>query len=68
MERGIAAGERPHIGWQFFAYAVITAGEVMVSITGLEYSYTQAPPEDESGRDGAVVSGGVGGQIHWRPR
>jgi POT family proton-dependent oligopeptide transporter len=43
IETWIAAGERPHIGWQFLAYAIMTSAEVMVSITGLEFSYTQAP-------------------------
>ena len=39
----IDAGERPSIGWQIFAYALLTASEVMVSIVCLEFSYTQAP-------------------------
>jgi POT family proton-dependent oligopeptide transporter len=39
----IDAGLRPHINWQFLAYIVLTLGEAMVSITGLEFSYTQAP-------------------------
>ncbi len=39
----IDAGETPSILWQFLAYVVLTSGEVMVSITALEYSYTQAP-------------------------
>jgi hypothetical protein len=34
---------RPHINWQFLAYIILTLGEAMVSITGLEFSYTQAP-------------------------
>jgi POT family proton-dependent oligopeptide transporter len=38
-----AAGPAPSIGWQIAAYAVITAAEIMVSITCLEFSYTQAP-------------------------
>lgn len=33
----------PNIVWQLLAYAVLTAAEVLVSITGLEYAYTQAP-------------------------
>ena len=36
-------GNQPSIVWQLFAYLVLTSGEVMVSITCLEYSYTQAP-------------------------
>lgn len=43
IEQQIAAGERVNIGWQLFAYVVLTASEVMVSITCLEFSYTQAP-------------------------
>jgi len=43
IERWIVTGLRPNIAWQILAYAVITAGEVMVSITCLEFSYTQAP-------------------------
>jgi POT family proton-dependent oligopeptide transporter len=39
----ILAGATPSILWQFWAYVILTAGEVMVSITGLEFSYTQAP-------------------------
>ena len=33
----------PSIGWQLLAYLVLTAAEVMVSITSLEFAYTQAP-------------------------
>jgi POT family proton-dependent oligopeptide transporter len=43
IETWIVAGDKPHIGWQMIAYVIMTAGEVMVSITGLEFSYTQAP-------------------------
>jgi len=43
IETQIAAGLQPSIGWQLPAYALLSAGEVMVSITGLEFAYTQAP-------------------------
>ena len=43
LEARINAGETPTIYWQVLAYVIITAGEVMVSITCLEFSYTQAP-------------------------
>jgi POT family proton-dependent oligopeptide transporter len=39
----IDGGAKPSIAWQFVAYLVITSAEVMVSITGLEFSYAQAP-------------------------
>jgi len=44
----VDAGERPSIGWQVLAYAILTASEVMVSITGLEFAYTQAPKRMKS--------------------
>ena len=39
----IELGEHPTIWWQVLAYAILTMSEVMVSLTGLEFSYTQAP-------------------------
>jgi POT family proton-dependent oligopeptide transporter len=39
----IDLGLKPSINWQFLAYIILTLGETMVSITGLEFSYTQAP-------------------------
>ncbi|MFY9987657.1 MAG: POT family MFS transporter [Chthoniobacterales bacterium] len=44
----IDAGETPNVGWQLLAYVFLTASETMVSITGLEFSYTQAPPKMKS--------------------
>jgi POT family proton-dependent oligopeptide transporter len=32
-----------HIGWQLIPYILLTLSEVMVSITGLEFAYSQAP-------------------------
>jgi len=43
IERQLAAGLKPNVGWQMPAYALLSAGEVMVSITSLEFAYTQAP-------------------------
>lgn len=43
VELRLGAGVVPNIGWQILAYTVITAAEVLVSITCLEFSYTQAP-------------------------
>lgn len=38
----------PHIGWQLLAYVILTSAEIMVSITALEFAYTQAPNEAKS--------------------
>ena len=38
----------PVIAWQILAYVVITSAEVMVSITTLEFAYTQAPKKMKS--------------------
>lgn len=43
IEGKIQMGLKPSIAWQFPAYALLTAGEVMASITPLEFAYTQAP-------------------------
>ncbi len=48
VEMLIADGEFPSIAWQLLAYIVITAAEVMVSITALEFSYMQAPKKMKS--------------------
>lgn len=43
IETRIQAGARPSILWQVLAYVILTAAEVLISITALEFSYTQAP-------------------------
>jgi proton-dependent oligopeptide transporter, POT family len=43
IEWRIELGETPNISWQLLAFAIITAAEILVSITCLEFSYTQAP-------------------------
>ncbi|MDX2457735.1 MAG: POT family MFS transporter [Gammaproteobacteria bacterium] len=43
IQSSIDQGGSPAIGWQLLAYVVLTSAEVMVSITCLEFSYTQAP-------------------------
>jgi len=48
VQFAIDAGAAPSVAWQLLAYVVLTASEVMVSITCLEFSYTQAPPTMKS--------------------
>jgi POT family proton-dependent oligopeptide transporter len=43
-----ATGHRPNIVWQLIAYVLLTASEVLVYVTGLEFSYTQAPQKMKS--------------------
>ena len=43
VEHLIASGQTPSILWHVLAYAVITSAEILISITALEFSYTQAP-------------------------
>jgi POT family proton-dependent oligopeptide transporter len=43
IEHWIRQGQTPNIGWQFLALLILTCAEVMISITCLEFSYTQAP-------------------------
>tara|TARA_B100000029_G_scaffold221615_1_gene219294 strand:- start:6733 stop:8061 length:1329 start_codon:yes stop_codon:yes gene_type:complete len=44
----INLGFKINIIWQIFAYAVLTSGEIFVSITCLEISYTHAPKKLKS--------------------
>jgi POT family proton-dependent oligopeptide transporter len=48
IEHQIAAGDIVAIEWQLFSYVLITAAEVFVSITALEFSYTQSPTKMKS--------------------
>jgi len=43
IETRIGQGYHPNVVWQVVSYLFITAAEVLVSITSLEFSYTQAP-------------------------
>jgi POT family proton-dependent oligopeptide transporter len=36
-------GNQINVAWQFFPFLIITMAEVLISITGLEFAYTQAP-------------------------
>jgi POT family proton-dependent oligopeptide transporter len=43
LQMVLDAGRAPGVLWQFPQYLLLTIGEVLVSVTGLEFSYTQAP-------------------------
>lgn len=43
IQSALDHGTRVNIGWQFVPYLILTSAEVMISITGLEFAYTQAP-------------------------
>ncbi len=44
IQLAIDGGEPVSIAWQILPYAFLTMGEVLVSATGLEFAYSQAPP------------------------
>ncbi len=43
IQLGIDGGDPMSITWQVLPYALLTFGEVLVSATGLEFAYSQAP-------------------------
>jgi len=43
IEAQIQSGNTVNVWWQILAYLVLSASEVLVSITALEFSYKQAP-------------------------
>ena len=48
IQECLAAGLVLHVYWQIVACLILTASEVMVSITCLEFAYTQAPKSMKS--------------------
>ena len=48
VEWCIGLGEHPAIYWHIIAYIFMTAAEILISITCLEFSYTQAPKRMKS--------------------
>jgi POT family proton-dependent oligopeptide transporter len=43
IENRIMQGQRVSVWWQILAYGVLSASEVLISITALEFAYSQAP-------------------------
>ncbi len=43
LQLQLDAGDAVSIAWQILPYALLTLGEVLVSATGLEFAYSQAP-------------------------
>ncbi|WP_184549396.1 MFS transporter [Mucilaginibacter sp. FT3.2] len=43
LQEKVDNGLHPSVWWQILAYLVLSAGEVLVSLVGLEYAYTQSP-------------------------
>ncbi|HZW17652.1 MAG TPA: oligopeptide:H+ symporter [Luteimonas sp.] len=52
LQLAIDGGDAVSIAWQIAPYALLTLGEVLVSATGLEFAYSQAPPSMK----GAIMS------------
>lgn len=48
LEARLDAGESVNIIWQLGCYVLMTTAEILVSITALEFSYTQAPKRMKS--------------------
>jgi POT family proton-dependent oligopeptide transporter len=45
IQVALNGGLRPSVAWQLAPYIALTIAEVLVSVTGLEFAYTQAPRE-----------------------
>ena len=43
IQMQLDAGHKPSVLWQIAPYIALTLGEVLVSVTGLEFAYSQAP-------------------------
>ncbi len=48
IQLAIDGGGRPHVAWQILQYLFLATGEVLVSVTALEFAYTQAPASMKS--------------------
>ena len=43
IQVSLDSGHKISVAWQFWPYLLLTIAEIMISITGLEFAYTQAP-------------------------
>jgi POT family proton-dependent oligopeptide transporter len=48
VQHALDAGQHVNIGWQFWQYFFLAAGETLVSVTALEFAYSQAPKSMKS--------------------
>lgn len=48
VEAALEAGLAPHVAWQVPQYVFLAVGEVLVSVTALEFAYSQAPAHMKS--------------------
>ncbi len=48
LQTRLDAGVKLSLAWQLVPYVVLELGEVMLSATGLEFAYSQAPPQLKS--------------------
>ncbi len=48
IQQQLDAGVKLNIAWQLLAYTILTASEIMVSITGLEFAFARSPKDMKS--------------------
>ena len=48
VQAALDAGGHPHVAWQVPQYLFLSIGEVLVSVTALEFAFTQAPAQMKS--------------------
>ena len=63
LEARLDAGETVNIVWQLGCYVLMTAAEILISITALEFSYTQAPKKMKSVVMGAFFASVAAGNL-----
>jgi POT family proton-dependent oligopeptide transporter len=73
VQTALDAGAVPHVGWQVPQYAFAAVGEVLVSVTALEFAYSQAPARWKSlimGLWYATIAGGnfLAAAVAWLNR